>query len=133
MNTNTPTIDLTTKIGYQKTDTKLQWPDYLIFAFTIITSLGIGIWTAFSGGRQKTTSEYLMGNRKMSVVPVALSMFMSYISGILVMGTTGEMYQRGTLYWLQCVANCFAFVSVAVTFVPLFFPLNVTSSFEVQR
>lgn len=115
-----------------KTTNKLQWPDYLIFVLTLVVSLGIGIYTAFSGGGQKTTSEYLMGNRNMRVVPVSLSMFMSFVSAILVLGNTGEMYQRGTMYWLQCVANSISYVTIGMVFVPLFFPLNVTSSFEVN-
>lgn len=113
-----------------KTNNSLKWPDYLIFSMTLVVSLGIGIYTAFSGGGQKTTSEYLMGNRNMKVVPVSLSMFMSFVSAILVLGNTGEMYQRGTMYWLQCVANSISYVTIGMVFVPLFFPLNVTSSFE---
>ena len=36
--------------------------DYVIFALTMIVSLGIGIYFAI-GGRNKTNEEYLMGNR----------------------------------------------------------------------
>ncbi|CAD5121145.1 DgyrCDS9680 [Dimorphilus gyrociliatus] len=113
-----------------KTTNTLAWPDYLIFSLTLLVSLGIGIYTAVAGGGQKTTNEYLMGNRNMKVVPVSLSMFMSFVSAILVLGNTGEMYQRGTMYWLQCVANSISYVTIGMVFVPLFFPLNVTSSFE---
>ncbi len=41
--------------------------DYFIFVVTIVISLGIGIFYAFSGGKQKTTGEYLMGDRQLKV------------------------------------------------------------------
>ena len=41
--------------------------DYIIFAATLVVSLGIGIYYAMSGGGQKTTGEYLMGNRNLKV------------------------------------------------------------------
>ena len=48
------------------------------------------MYFAFTGGRQRTTSEYLTGNRKLSTIPVSLSMFMSLISGVYVIGQTGN-------------------------------------------
>jgi hypothetical protein len=32
--------------------------DFIIFGIAIAISIGIGLYYAFSGGRQKTTSEY---------------------------------------------------------------------------
>nr|KAG5692604.1 hypothetical protein BaRGS_030032 [Batillaria attramentaria] len=34
--------------------------DYAVFGLTILISIGIGIYYALSGGRQRTTSEYLL-------------------------------------------------------------------------
>ena len=40
-----------------------HWADYVVFVATLVIALGIGIVQGFTGDRQRTTSEYLMGNR----------------------------------------------------------------------
>ena len=109
-----------------------QWYDYAIFAVTLLVSLAIGLYHAFAGGRQKTTREFLMGGRNLGAVPVGLSMFMSSVSAILILGNTAETYTRGIQQWLATVGGTLALAWICVTFVPLFFPLQITSSFEAR-
>ena len=42
--------------------------DYLVLGLTLCVSSGIGIYYRFTGGKQKTAEEYLLGDKKMSVV-----------------------------------------------------------------
>ena len=42
--------------------------DYVVLAVTLGVSSGIGIYYRFTGGKQKTAEEYLLGDKKMSVV-----------------------------------------------------------------
>ena len=42
--------------------------DYFVLALTLIISSGIGIYYRFTGGKQKTAQEYLLGDKNMSVV-----------------------------------------------------------------
>ena len=65
--------------------------DYSVFAVTIIVSLGIGLYYALSGGKQRTTSEYLVGNRQMMIIPVAISLMVSFESSIMMLGTPAEV------------------------------------------
>ena len=58
-----------------------HWVDYLVLALVLLGSLGTGVFFACSGGKQKTTSEYFQGNRQLSVLPVSMSIMVSYISG----------------------------------------------------
>lgn len=66
--------------------------DYLIFFLTILISLSIGVYHAFTGGKQKTTSEFFVGDRKMSVLPVALSMMVTFESSILMIGMLSALF-----------------------------------------
>lgn len=66
--------------------------DYGIFAVTIVVSLGIGIYYALSGGKQRTTAEYLVGNRQMMIIPVAISLMVSFESSIMMLGTPAEVH-----------------------------------------
>ncbi|CAH1790095.1 unnamed protein product [Owenia fusiformis] len=104
--------------------------DYVVFGVMLAISAGIGLFYAFTGGKQKTQKEYLMANRNMSTLPVAISICVSFLSAILILGTPAEMYRRGTMYWLNAFGICIAIIFAAVSFVPLLYPLKLTSSYE---
>ncbi|KAK2167768.1 hypothetical protein LSH36_24g06030 [Paralvinella palmiformis] len=105
--------------------------DYVVFALVVMISLTIGLYHAFTGGKQRTPGEYLMGNRNLRTLPVAMSILVSYVSSILVLGVPAEMYTRGTQLILRTLGYCLACIISSLLFVPLFYGLNVTSSFEV--
>ncbi|KAK3095173.1 hypothetical protein FSP39_011031 [Pinctada imbricata] len=105
--------------------------DYVIFVVTIVVSLGIGIFYAFSGGRQRTTSEFLVGNRKMSVLPVAISLMVSFESSIMMLGIPAEIYTYG-IQWIMANFGFFiADLASVKIMVPLIYPLKITSAYEV--
>ena len=106
--------------------------DYAVFSATIAVSLGIGIYYAFSGGKQKTTSEYLVGNRQMSILPVALSLMVSFESSIMMLGFPAEVYVYGIMYWLISLSYMIAFLLGSRIAVPLFHPLKIKSVNEVN-
>lgn len=105
--------------------------DYIVFSAAIIGSLAIGIYYACTGGKQKTTEEYFMGDRNLKVLPVTISMLASFVSGIGLMGTPAELYFYGTQYSLFIFAYMFGCIMGTYTFVPMFYNLKLTSVFEV--
>ena len=109
------------------------WYEYVIFAAALLISLGIGIYNALSGDKSKTTHGYLMANRQLGVLPVTMSMLMSFVSAIMVLGLTAEMYTYGILQWFFIIGILLADILAAILFVPLLYPLNITSSFEVSN
>ena len=119
---------LTKMSNQQPSRSYFHWADYVVFIATLVISLGIGVFQAFIGDRQKTTKEYLTGNRQLHLVPVTLSMFMSYISAILVLGNAAEIYLYGIQLWLQNIGSIMAYIVAAYIFVPVFYPLKVVSS-----
>jgi len=107
--------------------------DYVIFALALLVSLSIGLYHGLTGGKQQTTKEYLLANRQLQTVPVTLSILVSFASGIMVLGIPAEMYTRGTQLFMRTIGHCLACVLSSLLFVPLFFNLKVTSSFEVSE
>ena len=105
--------------------------DYCVFAVTIVVSLGIGLYYALSGGRQRTTSEYLMGNRQMKILPVALSLMVSFESSITMLGYPAETYVYGMMFWLSIVALMLSVMLGVRILVPLVHPLKLTTLYEV--
>ncbi|XP_071487040.1 sodium-coupled monocarboxylate transporter 1-like [Diadema antillarum] len=109
---------------------KLSVWDYVLFGAMLVISAGIGVYSAFSGDRQRTADEYLLGNRNMHVVPVALSMMVSFVSAISVLGTPAEMYVFNTMFWWNIVGYALGAFIATQMFVPMFMKLRVTSIFE---
>ena len=106
--------------------------DYVLFVASLCLSMGVGIWAALSGGKNKTTSEYLMGNRNLNPFAVCMSIFMSFVSAILILSNTAEVFLWGFQYWLLGWAAFFSFFFIAHLFVPFFYRMNLVSSFEVS-
>src|SRR5262249_44417042 len=110
----------------------LHWADYLVLAAFLAVSLGIGVYHSLSGGRQKTTTEFIMANRNLGVIPTALSMLVSFQSAIMILSGTSELYSYGSQHLLMF--NFTLILSCLVTerlIVPWLFPLQLVSVFEV--
>ena len=60
--------------------------DYVVFGGVLAISAAIGIYYGCTGGRQRTTAEFLMADRKMHVLPVTLSLLASFMSAITLLG-----------------------------------------------
>ncbi|XP_023930462.1 putative sodium-dependent multivitamin transporter [Lingula anatina] len=104
--------------------------DYVVMCAVLLVSASVGVIFSRTGGRQKTTREYLLANRDMGFLPVALSIIVSYISGIMILGYTTEIYQHGIQIVMFNLFNILAYVISAFTFVPFIRKLQITSSFE---
>ena len=58
--------------------------DYCVFGGTLLMSLMIGVFYAFRG--KHTNEEMLLGNRQLRVLPVSISVMVSFLSAILIIG-----------------------------------------------
>ncbi|CAG2223180.1 unnamed protein product [Mytilus edulis] len=104
--------------------------DYAVFGGMLLVSMGIGIYHACAGGKQKSTKEFLMANQSMRSLPVALSVLASFFSASTLLGTPAEIYEYGTQYWISVFGAMLAPVTGALLFGPMFFKLKVVSVFQ---
>ncbi|KAM9859311.1 sodium-coupled monocarboxylate transporter 1 [Aulostomus maculatus] len=104
--------------------------DYVVFAGTILGAAGIGLFQAVRGRKETSSSEFLLGGRKMTAVPVAMSLTASFMSGITVIGTPAEAYRFGAAFWLFGFSYAIMSAITAEIFVPLFYRLGTTSAYE---
>ncbi|XP_067122328.1 sodium-coupled monocarboxylate transporter 1-like [Centruroides vittatus] len=104
--------------------------DYAVFAVMLAISAFIGIYYACSGSKQKTTDEFLMGGRSLSVFPVSMSILASFMSAITLLGTPAEIYQYGTQYWIINLAFIIVMPATAYCYLPVYYNLNITSAYE---
>jgi len=111
----------------------LEWPDYVILAVFLVVSLGIGVYQALSGGRQHTTSEFIMADRRLRVVPTAVSLFVSFQSAVMILGLTAEMYQYGMQHVVWAPVGFFITMIVSERLVvPWIYPLQLVSINDVS-
>ena len=105
--------------------------DYIVLAVILILSLSIGVFYACTGGRQRSTEEFLLANRNMNPIPVALSIAVSFISAITFLGTTSESYTNGVMIWLHVVAVFLSALVTGLIFLPVLHRIKITSANEV--
>ncbi|KAJ9575570.1 hypothetical protein L9F63_007578, partial [Diploptera punctata] len=106
------------------------WLDTTIFVLMLASSTMIGIYFGIWGKREDTPKEYLHGGKKMSTVPVAVSLVASFISGIMVMGAPTEIYLYGINYLLICFSIPLVGAATYYIYLPVFYDLQLTSTYE---
>ena len=106
--------------------------DYVVFAAMLLISAAIGIYYAFAGGGQQTSKDFLMGGRSMTAVPVALSLTASFMSAVTVLGTPSEVYRFGAIFSIFAITYFFVVAISAEVFLPVFYKLGITSTYEVK-
>ncbi|CAH1367545.1 unnamed protein product, partial [Tenebrio molitor] len=109
---------------------KISWYDYVAFAAMLLVSASIGVYFGFFKSKYNTTREYLLGGRKMKVVPIALSIAVSQFSGITVIGVPADVYTYGATYWLVCLSSIFVVPLTIYIYLPVFYNLELTSTYE---
>ncbi|XP_062857283.1 solute carrier family 5 member 6a [Trichomycterus rosablanca] len=104
--------------------------DYAIFVLLLVASAGIGLFYAFSGGRQSTTREFLLADRSMSCLPVSLSLLATFQSAVAILGAPAEVYAHGTQYWFLGCSYFLGLLIPAHVFIPVFYRLRLSSAYQ---
>lgn len=104
--------------------------DYVVFVAMLAVSAAIGIYYACSGSKQRTTKEFLLGNRNMSVFPVAMSVLASFLSAVTLLGVPAEVYLNGTMFVMSCFGFLLMVPTTAYLYLPVFYHLGLTSAHQ---
>ncbi|CAG0883156.1 unnamed protein product [Cyprideis torosa] len=113
--------------------TALVWQDYVVIGAVLIFFLLIGLFYRFSGERQTSTTEYFLGSRSASFLPVAFSLMASFMSSITLLGVSSEIYRYGTQFVVINISYIIATPIAAFLFLPVFFRLGKVSVYEYLR
>uniref|UniRef100_A0A158R3T4 Sodium-coupled monocarboxylate transporter 1 n=1 Tax=Syphacia muris TaxID=451379 RepID=A0A158R3T4_9BILA len=112
--------------------------DYTVIIFSLILSVATGFYHAFRNhflvrsNRLRSTQkdEYMLGGRRLPLIPVALSLLTTFLSGILMLGVPAEIVQRGTHIWLNFVIGALSMAIAAWIFLPIFHKIRATCIHE---
>ncbi|XP_045700407.1 sodium-dependent multivitamin transporter [Phyllostomus hastatus] len=104
--------------------------DYVVFILLLVLSLAIGLYHACRGWGRHTIGQLQMANRKMSCLPVALSLLATFQSAVAILGVPSEIYHYGTQYWFLGCSYVLGLLIPAHVFIPVFYRLHLTSAYE---
>ncbi|RWS23435.1 putative sodium-dependent multivitamin transporter-like protein [Leptotrombidium deliense] len=104
--------------------------DYIVFGVMLAISALIGLYYQFTGGRQRTTKEYLLGDGDMGIFPVAISLMASFMSAITLLGVPAENYFFSTQFLVINISYIIGTPIAAFIFMPVFFQMKATSAYQ---
>ncbi|KAM4614700.1 sodium-coupled monocarboxylate transporter 1 [Polymixia lowei] len=105
--------------------------DYVVFALMLVVSAAIGVYYAWVDRRGPGSSgDFLTGGRGLTAVPVSLSLSASFMSAITVLASPAEVYRFGAIFGLIAVSYVIAVLVTAEVFLPVFYRLAITSTYE---
>lgn len=108
--------------------------DYVVFSVILLLSVLIGIWYGCGpGGKQNTTAEYLLGDRQMKSWPIAISLLVSFLSAISLLGLPGEIYTYGTQFYVVILSYVLVCAATSTVYIPMFRRIRITSVNEVRK
>ncbi|XP_013117905.1 putative sodium-dependent multivitamin transporter [Stomoxys calcitrans] len=104
--------------------------DYAVLITILIISAMIGIYYRLSGGKQRTTKEYLMADQSMSALPVSFSLMASFMSAVTLLGVSNESYVYGCMFAVINISYVISTPIAAYLFLPVFYRMRTTSVYE---
>ncbi|CAN8201445.1 unnamed protein product, partial [Coccothraustes coccothraustes] len=104
--------------------------DYGVFALMLLISTAIGLFHGLAKGGQKTSEDFFTGGRRMSALPVGLSLSASFMSAVQVLGVPAEAFRYGAKFLWMCLAQLINSALTAQLFLPVFYRLGLTSTYE---
>ncbi|XP_063441491.1 sodium-dependent multivitamin transporter-like [Mytilus trossulus] len=107
-----------------------HWADYSIFVLSLGIATGIGIYYTWRDKKNQTTANLLLGDRKMGLVPVTMSLMATSVSGGMIMGVPSEVFFNGTMFIYIVSTNVLSLPFVIHFIIPVYHQLQITSAYE---
>ncbi|KAM6895698.1 sodium-coupled monocarboxylate transporter 1 [Xenentodon cancila] len=104
--------------------------DYLVFAIMLMVSAAVGVYYAWTDRSQTSSGDFLTGGRRMTALPVSLSLTASFMSAITVLSNPAEVYRYGANIAFYGLAYLITMLVTSEVFLPVFYKLAITSTYE---
>uniref|UniRef100_A0A7N8XJH0 Solute carrier family 5 member 8 n=1 Tax=Mastacembelus armatus TaxID=205130 RepID=A0A7N8XJH0_9TELE len=118
--------------GYALLSGSFVTADYLVFALMLLVSAAVGVYYAWTDRDQRSSGNFLIGGRRMTALPVSLSLTASFMSAITVLSNPAEVYRYGASIGFYIIAFAMAVLVTSEVFMPVFYRLTITSTYEVS-
>ncbi|XP_046660455.1 sodium-coupled monocarboxylate transporter 2-like isoform X2 [Homalodisca vitripennis] len=106
-----------------------DWLEYSVFGAVLALSTAISLYHGLKSGAG-TVSSYVLGDKRMNVFPVTMSLIASHVSSVTVIGVPSEVYMYGTQYYTVIISGVIVTIINTCFFIPVFYKLQLTSLYE---
>ncbi|XP_067675334.1 sodium/iodide cotransporter-like [Haliotis asinina] len=107
--------------------------DFIVCGASLAFTLGIGLAFAIKSRKSQDPSEFLVAGRSMGVLPVTLSLVVTFISALTLLGLPVETYTYSTMFWWLALGMLIAVAGSAHIFNPVLHNLGITSAYEYME
>ncbi|XP_041834064.1 sodium-coupled monocarboxylate transporter 1 [Melanotaenia boesemani] len=104
--------------------------DYVVFALMLVVSAAVGVYYAWTDRNQRSSGDFLMGGRRLTALPVSLSLSASFMSAITVLSNPAEVYRYGANIGFYALSYMITMLVTSEVFLPVFYKLAITSTYE---
>ncbi|XP_017285382.1 sodium-coupled monocarboxylate transporter 1 isoform X2 [Kryptolebias marmoratus] len=104
--------------------------DYVVFALMLVVSAAVGVYFAWTDRGQTNSGDFLTGGRRLTALPVSLSLTASFMSAITVLSNPAEVYRYGASIGFYALAYLLTMLITSEVFLPVFYKLSITSTYE---
>ncbi|XP_070847718.1 sodium-coupled monocarboxylate transporter 1 [Chaetodon trifascialis] len=104
--------------------------DYVVFAVMLVMSAAVGVYYAWADRGQRSSGDFLMGGRRLTALPVSLSLTASFMSAITVLSNPAEVYRYGANIGFYGLSYVMTMVVTSEVYLPVFYRLAITSTYE---
>uniref|UniRef100_A0A3P9K9J6 Solute carrier family 5 member 8 n=1 Tax=Oryzias latipes TaxID=8090 RepID=A0A3P9K9J6_ORYLA len=104
--------------------------DYVVFALMLVVSAAVGFYYAWTDRSQSSSGDFLTGGRRLTALPVSLSLTASFMSAITVLSNPAEVYRYGANIGFYALAYALTMLVTSEVFLPVFYKLAITSTYE---
>uniref|UniRef100_A0A0K8U1A2 Sodium-coupled monocarboxylate transporter 2 n=1 Tax=Bactrocera latifrons TaxID=174628 RepID=A0A0K8U1A2_BACLA len=104
--------------------------DYVVFSLMLAASAAVGIYFGFFSKSKNTTDEYLMGGKRMKIIPIAISLIASQLSALSITSVPAESYSFGINHFFIMVSMGFVAPLLCYVIIPVFYENNIFNCYE---
>ncbi|XP_015417696.1 PREDICTED: sodium/iodide cotransporter, partial [Myotis davidii] len=87
-------------------------------------------WVGLGRGGQRSAEDFFTGGRRLSALPVGLSLAASFMSAVQVLGVPAEAYRYGLKFLWMCLGQLLNSLLTAAFYLPVFYRLGLTSTYQ---
>ncbi|XP_078483735.1 sodium-coupled monocarboxylate transporter 1-like isoform X1 [Ciona intestinalis] len=104
--------------------------DLIVFSASLLLTFLVGGYYAYKARRDDSVANYYFGNRKIPPIPLGLSLAVTYISALTMIGIPTETYTYGMINIWHMTGTLIPSVFVCIYFIPLYYRLQLSTIYE---
>ncbi|XP_078483824.1 LOW QUALITY PROTEIN: sodium-coupled monocarboxylate transporter 1-like [Ciona intestinalis] len=104
--------------------------DLIVFSASLLLTFLVGGYYAYKARRDDSVANYYFGNRKIPPIPLELSLAVTYISALTIIGVPTETYTYGMVNIWHVFATIIPSIFVCIYFIPLYYRLQLSTIYE---